>query len=519
MKKNLLVVTAILGLGVLFSGFSLMYPTGAPAGYTGSPGDNAECTQCHGGTATTVTGIISTNIPAAGYTPGSTYQITVTNNLTGSGKYGFELSPQKTDGTQVGTLVAGTGSKLVGGTKYITHSNATASTSSWTFGWTAPASGSGTVNFYAAIAKNKPGPVAKSSISVNEAVALPAGAGPISGPVAVCQGTSNNYSVGTISGATGYVWSVPSGASITSGQNTTSVIVSFSNTAVSGNISVYGTNGAGNGAPSNLGITVNPLPTQPSEISGSASVCQNSDAAYSVSNVPGTTYTWTVPSGYTIISGQGSNSILISIGAVTGELSVTAHNSCGISPARTKTITPSPLPVKPANIQGVHNVDLRDVITSNYSTEGAQYALQYEWSVSPENSGTMEGNSNNATITWNQNFTGVALIKVRGVNDCGNGDWSQIFEVIVTKTTGVEFDKSAGLITPNPSDGTFKLNLNEQYGDVEVIINDFTGKTVLRRKLSGSTSYSLTTDLANGVYLLTIESKDKSLITKLVVNR
>ncbi len=108
----------ILCLAVSASAFA--YPSGAPAGYTGSPGDGHHCVSCHGGSAATVTAWITSNIPAAGYTGGANYTITVT--VSGTGKKGFEVSPQNASGTQLGVLAAGSGSHLIGGTKYVTHS-------------------------------------------------------------------------------------------------------------------------------------------------------------------------------------------------------------------------------------------------------------------------------------------------------------------------------------------------------------------------------------------------------------
>ncbi|HNY03773.1 MAG TPA: hypothetical protein PKG48_14350, partial [Bacteroidales bacterium] len=46
------------------SGSVFAYPSGSPAGYTGSPGDGQHCVSCHGGSAVTVSGWITTNIPA-----------------------------------------------------------------------------------------------------------------------------------------------------------------------------------------------------------------------------------------------------------------------------------------------------------------------------------------------------------------------------------------------------------------------------------------------------------------------
>jgi len=89
---------------------------------------------------------------------------------------------------------------------------------------------------------------------------LPGTAGTITGSAIVCQGQNNvNYSVPVISNATGYVWSVPAGANIVSGNNSNSITINFSSMASSGNISVYGTNDCGNGTVSSpYYVTVNP---------------------------------------------------------------------------------------------------------------------------------------------------------------------------------------------------------------------------------------------------------------------
>lgn len=80
---------------------------------------------------------------------------------------------------------------------------------------------------------------------------LPFPAGSISGDAEVCQGqTGVVYSVPIIINATSYVWTLPVGASISSGENTNSITVSYSPTASSGNISVYGINACGNGTES-----------------------------------------------------------------------------------------------------------------------------------------------------------------------------------------------------------------------------------------------------------------------------
>lgn len=157
-KKIFLSITAtvivVMAASVLSGKLMISYPAGAPAGYTGSPGDGNNCTGCHLGSASISAGIITSNVPVNGYTGGNTYTITVT--LPGTGVKGFEVSPQDAAGSLMGTLIAGTGSKLVGSGKYITHNAASSSDpATWVFQWTAPVSGSGDVTFYGAFAVGK----------------------------------------------------------------------------------------------------------------------------------------------------------------------------------------------------------------------------------------------------------------------------------------------------------------------------------------------------------------------------
>ncbi len=94
---------------------------------------------------------------------------------------------------------------------------------------------------------------------------LPDTAGVITGQSAVCQGVSGViYTVPTIANATSYVWTVPAGATIVAGATTNSITVDFSLTAVSGMITVYGTNSCGNGSVGpEFEVTVNPIPPTP----------------------------------------------------------------------------------------------------------------------------------------------------------------------------------------------------------------------------------------------------------------
>jgi len=73
-------------------------------------------------------------------------------------------------------------------------------------------------------------------------------------------------------------------------------------------------------------------PVTPGPISGAASVCSGIANTYSIPANPNTTgYSWTVPAGWTINSGQGTTSINATPGGA-GNICVTASNACGNSP-------------------------------------------------------------------------------------------------------------------------------------------------------------------------------------------
>ncbi len=157
MKINFKKLGTIAAVTALIAGptFDVISNSGsAPTGRTGSPGDSGNtCAGCHSsfGAAVPTADGITTDIPVDGYTPGETYNISITTTA-GAGlasKYGFSLTAEDASNTKVGTFTAGTGSVVVG--DHIGHNPAqTTSTPLWEFTWTAPAEGTGDVTLYAA---------------------------------------------------------------------------------------------------------------------------------------------------------------------------------------------------------------------------------------------------------------------------------------------------------------------------------------------------------------------------------
>jgi hypothetical protein len=83
------------------------------------------------------------------------------------------------------------------------------------------------------------------------------------------------------------------------------------------------------------------VPSPPGAITGDRMVSASSEKTYSVGAVANTTYyAWTVPSGASISSGTGTNSIVVSFGSdPSGDLCVVARNNNGDSMEKCTTIT------------------------------------------------------------------------------------------------------------------------------------------------------------------------------------
>jgi hypothetical protein len=114
-------------------------------------------------------------------------------------------------------------------------------------------------NYYCELSNGKAFLSNKAKLSVNQ---IPYTAGTITGTASVCKGSANEiYNIPVITGATSYIWTLPTGATGTS--TTNSIPVSFGSIAVSGNIKVKGSNECGDGAESTFAVIVNDLPVTP----------------------------------------------------------------------------------------------------------------------------------------------------------------------------------------------------------------------------------------------------------------
>ena len=217
------------------------------------------------------------------------------------------------------------------------------------------------------------------NVTVN---ASPGAAGSITGSSAVCAGSTGvSYSVAPVTNALSYAWTLPAGVSITAGQYTNNITVTFATNASSGSITVSGNNLCGNGPSSPaFHVTVNAVPSTAGAIAGKSRVCQGeSGVLYSVAPITNATgYVWTLPVGASISSGANTSTITVNFlnTAQSGYFKVYGTNSCGNGNSSQLLVTVGSAPPSPIINNSKDNMGLKvgDILTSS-ATEGNQWYL------------------------------------------------------------------------------------------------------------------------------------------------
>ena len=226
----------------------------------------------------------------------------------------------------------------------------------------------------------------------------PSTGGTITGPSSVCpNGSGYIYTVPAIANATSYNWTLPSGATITSGTGTNTITVSYSASATSGNISVYGISVCGNGASSPaFAITMNTLPVP--VIAGPATACINSPGNVYSTETGMSGYNWTISSGGTITAGLTTNTVLVTWNSAGAQsISVSYTNGIGCTAANPTSYPVNVTPMPTPTISGP-NVVCANASGIVYTTEPGM--TNYNWAVSI--GGTIVGGAgtNAITVLW-----------------------------------------------------------------------------------------------------------------------
>ncbi|MDD4602603.1 MAG: T9SS type A sorting domain-containing protein [Bacteroidales bacterium] len=337
---------------------------------------------------------------------------------------------------------------------------------------------------------------------------MPGTPGTITGMSLVCSGSSGiPYSVDSVANATTYIWNLPMGATIASGEGSRSITVDFSATASSGNITVSGNNSCGGGAPSPaFPVSVTTIPLAADTITGPDTVAAGSTGViYSIPPVAhATSYLWTLPQGASITSGDSTNVITVDfpMSAVSGNITTLGYNLCGtgeVSPSFPVTVIDRP--AAPVIYQSF------DFLISNY-TSGNQWYLD----------GTMIPGATGQKIQALQNGWYWDVVTLYGLQS----DTSNNIYVVVTGT--IEKNKDLLLVYPVPNEGRFFVSLpaSEEGSYSITVYNQLGLKIYDKQNIRVNEQKNETIDLrpvSPGIYTLVCSHSKGKIIRKIIVKK
>ncbi|MDX1543667.1 MAG: hypothetical protein R3214_06935 [Christiangramia sp.] len=255
-------------------------------------------------------------------------------------------------------------------------------------------------------------------INISVKAATPNQPGAISGPSDICPNTSGStFSIVAVDRATSYIWTLPSGW--TGSSTTTSIDVTTGAVGNNKIIKVRAVNDCGESSDASLSVNVGPgKPGTPGTISDPGLICEGDEITLSVTNDPNVnSYTWTVPAGWAITAGQGTNQITATAGnyGQNGTVSVYSTNDCLDSDVSSTSLSINePTPGQPAGISG--DALVCPGVDAAYSIGNVQYADSYEWILDGNTVSGVTGTS----FTFNSATVGDHTLEVMAKNECGS---------------------------------------------------------------------------------------------------
>jgi hypothetical protein len=266
-------------------------------------------------------------------------------------------------------------------------------------------------------------------------------------------------------------------------------------------------------------------------ISGETWPTSGTTETYSVESSKATVYRWSVPSNWSIVSGQGTNKITVKVGTMAGGVVVDMEepgNSASLY--RTLAVQPlqNPLPVELVNFAGVARPESVELNWST-ATEINNEKFEVERSVNGKDFvkiGTVKGAGNSNVLRHyqfadNQPLVGISYYRLKQI------DLDQAFEyskVIAVTATQSHSNLDASLF-PNPVTEQHiivRLKGNGQNSTpVSFTMMDLTGKIVLTHTLNPSLPEERVElprqSLKKGMYLVSIASGDATSLQRIVI--
>lgn len=388
-------------------------------------------------------------------------------------------------------------------------------------------------------------------ITPNSSAGAPPQPGAIAGGTGFCVGSTASFSINTVPGANSYIWSIPLGSIVQSGQGTTTITIVFGTT--SGIVSVAGINACGTGPSTNSSVTLNSLPVV--SLGADTTLC-GSSAMLDAGNV-GATFLWSTSDTTQMLNVTFSG---------TYQVAVTDANGC--NGADTISVVLNTIPVVSlgsdiTQCDGVVNLDAGNsgssylwndssaLQTNIVSSSGSFYVTVTSASncigtdsinVTINSVPVVIANAAMALVclddndvmitgspvggTWSgPGVTGnlfdpstgsgiyVLIYSYSDTHGCSSAD-SVTITVDVCTSVGASKTNAGFRTFPNPTTGNVAVNLTGYAGNVSIDVTDITGRIVYSNVLenvAGNTSHQVDLSFeAQGIFIVHVSDATHS---------
>lgn len=220
----------------------------------------------------------------------------------------------------------------------------------------------------------------------------------IGGPDTVCVNTAGNI-YGTQPGMFNYIWGISAGGTITSGNGTDTITVTWNQAGTNWvSVNYNDSNGCTAAAAYQYNVQVLPLPVP--VITGPASACSGSTGNTYTTQSGMSGYQWTVSAGGTVTAGGNDTVNFVTVtwitpGDQTVSVGYTNASGCSSNPPAVLSVTVHPLPVPTITGETAPCVD-----AGNYSYITEIGMTNYQWTVSPSGMITSGQGTYQVQITW-----------------------------------------------------------------------------------------------------------------------
>ena len=170
-------------------------------------------------------------------------------------------------------------------------------------------------------------------------------------------------------------------------------------------------------------LHVDAYPGNPGAIAGLTTICTGVPTTYSVAPIANATgYTWTLPTGTTVVSGANSNiiTVIFNGSALPGNVSVYGTNNCGNGVVSSLAVTVNAIPANPGSISG-SNLVCQGTTGTVFAVTPVVGATSYTWTVpAGATISSVPPLGNSITVDFAANAAN-GNVTVFASNACGNG--------------------------------------------------------------------------------------------------